>query len=84
MPIPEDTDAETLEARRIQLVESANRLASMRCLSEAYQREMVRAVGGRPGPGGPSRIGLIRQHGATIANMFGTDRPVYAMPAENI
>ena len=39
-PIPEDADAETLEACRVQLVESANRLASMRCLSEAYLREM--------------------------------------------
>ena len=59
-PIPEDADAETLEARRVQLVESANRLASMRRLSEAYQREMDRAVGGTPAPGGPSRIGQIR------------------------
>ena len=56
----------------------------MRCLSEAYQREMDRAVGGTPAPGGPSRIGLIRQRGATIAGTFGTDRPVYATPAENI
>ena len=39
-PIPEDADTEKLEARRVQLVESANRLASMRRLSEAYQREM--------------------------------------------
>ena len=45
-PIPEDADAETLEARHVQLVESANRLASMRRLSQAYQREMDRAVGG--------------------------------------
>ena len=83
-PIPEDADAETLEARRVQLDESANRLASMRRLSEAYQREMDRAVGGTPAPGGPSRIGLVRQRGTTIASMSGTDRPVYATPAENI
>nr|XP_020198831.1 formin-like protein 5 [Aegilops tauschii subsp. strangulata] len=50
-PIPEDADAETLEARRVQLVESANRLASRRRLSEAYQREMHRAVGGTRAPG---------------------------------
>ena len=56
----------------------------MRRLSEAYQCEMDHAVGGTPAPGGPSRIGLIRQRGTTIANMFGTDRPVYATPAENI
>ena len=36
-PIPEDADAETLEARRLQLVEGAKKLASMRRLSEAYQ-----------------------------------------------
>ena len=39
-PIPEDVDAKTLEARRVQLVESAKKLASMRRLSEAYMREM--------------------------------------------
>ena len=43
-PIPEDADAETLEARRVHLVESANRLASMRRLSKAYQREMDHAA----------------------------------------
>ena len=83
-PIPEDADTETLEAPRVQLVESANRLANMRRLSEAYRREMDRAVGGTLAPGGPSHIGLIRQRGATIASMFGADRPVYATPAENI
>ena len=45
-PIPEDADAETLEARRVQLVESANRLAIMRRLSEACQREMDRQHAG--------------------------------------
>ena len=83
-PIPKDADAETLEARRVHLVESAKKLASMRRLSEAYQSEMDRAVGGTPAPGGPSRIGTVQLRGVAIASMFGADRPVYAMPAENI
>ena len=53
-PIPGDADAETLGARRLQLVEGAKKLASMRRLSQAYQREMDRAVGGSPAPTGPS------------------------------
>ena len=32
-PIPEDADAETLEARRLQIIESAKKLATMRRLS---------------------------------------------------
>ncbi|XP_020154640.1 uncharacterized protein [Aegilops tauschii subsp. strangulata] len=60
-PILEVADAEMLEARRVQLVERAKKLANMRCLSEAYQREMDRAVGGTPAPGGPSRIGTVQQ-----------------------
>ena len=56
----------------------------MRRLLEAYQREMDRVVDGTPAPGGPSRIGQIRQSGATVTSMFGIDRPVYATPAENI
>ena len=83
-PIPEDTDAGTLEALRLQLIEGAKKLASMRRLSEAYQREMDHAVGGSPAPTGPSRLGAVRQRGAAIANLFGADRPVYATPAENI
>ena len=83
-PIPEDADVETLEVRCLQLVEGAKKLASMRRLSEAYQREMDRAVGGSPAPTGPSRLGAVRQRGAAIANLFGVDRPVYATPAENI
>ena len=58
-PIPEDADAEMLEARRLQLVEGAKKLASMRRLSEAYQREMDRAIGGSPAPAGPSRLGAV-------------------------
>ena len=73
-----------LEAHRVQLLESADRLASMRCLLDTYRREMNRAVGGTPAPGGPSRISTIRQHGVTIGSMFGAERPVYATPVENI
>ena len=62
-PIPKDADAEMLEARRAQLVESAKKLANMRRLSEAYQREMDRAVGGTLALGGPSRISMVRQCG---------------------
>src|SRR4051812_19452551 len=83
-PIPEDADAETLEARRLQVVEGAKKLASMRRLSEAYQREMDRAVGGSPAPMGPSCLGAVHQRGADIASMSGANRPVYATPAENI
>ena len=83
-PIPEDADAETLEARHLQLVEGAKKLASMRCLSEAYQREMDRAVGRTPAPAGPSRLGTVQQRGVAIADLFGANRPVYATPVENI
>src|SRR4051812_40342569 len=75
-PIPEDANAETLEARRLQLVEGTKKLASMRRLSEAYQREMDRAVGSSPAPVGPSRLGAVRQRGADIVSMFGANRPV--------
>ena len=57
-PILEDADAETLEARRLQL-EGAKKLASMRRLSEAYHREMDRAMGGSPAPTGPSHLGTV-------------------------
>ena len=73
-----------LEARRVQLLESAGRLASVRCLSDAYRREMDWAVGGTPALEGPSRLGTVRQRGATIATMFEAELPVYATPAENI
>ena len=56
----------------------------MRRLSEAYQREMDRAVGGTPTPAGPSSLGTVQQCGAAIADLFGANRPVYTMPAENI
>ena len=73
-----------LEARRLQLVEGAKKLASMRRLSEAYKRDMDRAVGGTPAPAGPSRLGAVQQRGVAIANLLGADRPIYATPAENI
>ena len=56
----------------------------MRRLSDAYRCEMDRAVGGTPAPGGPSRLGMVRRRGATLANMFGAEHPVYATPAEKI
>ena len=56
----------------------------MRHLSDAYRREMDQAIGGTPAPEGPSRLSTVRQHGATVASMFGAERPVYATPAENI
>ena len=83
-PIPGDADTETLEACCLQLIEGAKKLASIRRLSEAYQREMDRAVGGSPASTGPSRLGAIRQRGAAITNLLGADCPVYATPAENI
>ena len=58
-PIPEVADAEMLEAHRVQLVERAKKLANMRRLSEAYQREMDRAVGGTTASAGPSRLGTV-------------------------
>ena len=73
-----------MEARRLQLVEGAKKLASMRRLSEAYQCEMDRAVGGSPAPTGPSRLGTVRQRGVAIASMLGADRPVYATLMENL
>ena len=56
----------------------------MRRLSEAYQREMDRAVGGSPAPTGPSRLGAVQQRGVAIANQLRANRPVYATPVENI
>ena len=56
----------------------------MRRLSEAYQREMDRVVGGSLAPTGPSRLGAVQQRGVAIANLFGADRPVYATLTENI
>ena len=56
----------------------------MRRLSEAYQREMDRAVGGSPAPAGPSHLGAVQQRGVATASLFGASRPVYATPAENI
>ena len=71
-------------ARRLQLVEGAKKLANMRCLSEAYQWEMDRAVGGSPAPAGPNRLGAVQQRCVAIASLFGASRPMYATLAENI
>ena len=53
-------------------------------MSEAYQWEMDRAVGGSLAPVGPSRLGAVQQRGIAIASLFGASRPMYATPAENI
>ena len=65
--------------RRI-AIDSAKKLATMRRLSEAYQREVDRAIGGTPAAGKPSRVGAVRQRGAAIASMLAADRPTYATP----
>ena len=59
-PISGDTDAETLEAHRLALIESGKKLATMRRLTEAYQREVDHAVYGTPTAGGPSRMGVVK------------------------
>lgn len=56
----------------------------MRRLTEAHQREVDRATFGTPPPDGPSRVGIVKKHGAAIADMLGADRPVYATPLENL
>ena len=84
VPIPADTDAETLEARRLALIAEGQKIASMRRLTEAHQREVDRAAFGTPPPSGPSRAGFVQKRGAAIASMLGVDRPVYATPLENL
>ena len=54
VPIPADADAETLEARRLALIAEGKKIASMRRLTEAHQREVDRAAFGTPPHGGPS------------------------------
>ena len=58
-PIAGDADAETLEAGRLALIESSMKLATMRRLIEAYQREVDRVVCGTPAAGGSSRVGVV-------------------------
>ena len=84
IPLPTDADAEALEARRLALLAEGRKLASMRRLTEAHQREADRAAFGTPPHGGPSRAGLVQKRGAAIASMLGADRPVYATPLENL
>ena len=69
-PLPADADDEALEARRLALLAEGRRLASVRRLTEAYQREADRAAFGTPAPGGPSRAGFVKQRGAVIADMW--------------
>ena len=82
--VAENTDGATLEAFCISLLESAQKLAAMRRLSEAYRREIDSAVCGTPAAGGPSRLSTVRQCGAAITSMLGADRPIYVMPLENL
>ena len=56
--IPADADAETLEARRLALIAEGQKIASMRRLTEAHQREVDRAAFGTPPPGGPAGSAL--------------------------
>ena len=83
-PLSADADDEALEARRLALLVEGRRLASVRRLTEAYQREADRATFGMPAPGGPSQADIVKQCGAAIADMLGVDRPVYATPLENL
>jgi hypothetical protein len=83
-PVAPGASGETLEACRIALLDSANKLAAMRRLTEAYHREIDRAVCGTPAAGKPSHAGTVRQRGAAIASMLGANRPVYAMPMEKL
>ena len=84
VPIPADADAETLEARRLALIAEGQNIASMRCLTEAHQREVDRPAFGTPPHGGPSRAGLVKKRGVAIASMLGADRLVYATPLKNL
>ena len=84
IPLPADTDAEALEARRLALLAEGRKLVSMRRLVEAHRREADRAAFGTPPPGGPSRAGVVKQRGAIVADTLGVDRPVYATPLENL
>ena len=83
-PISADADTEALEARRLALLAEGQKIATMRRLTEAHQREVDRATFGTPPPKGPNRVGVVKKHGAAIASMLGADRPVYAMPLENL
>ena len=84
IPLPADADAEALEARRLALLAEGRKLVSMRRLAEAHRREADREAFGTPPPSGPSRAGVVRQHGAVVADMLGVARPVYATPLENL
>ena len=59
VPIPTDADVETLEARRLALIAEGQKIASMRRLTKAHQREVDRAAFGTPQPSGPSRAGFV-------------------------
>ena len=83
-PLPANADDEALEARRLALLAEGQKLVSMRRLAEAHRREADCAAFGTPPPGGPSRVGIVRQRGAIVTDTLGVDRPVYATPLENL
>jgi hypothetical protein len=58
-PVAPGVSGETLEACRIALLDSANKLAAMRRLTEAYHREIDSTVCGTPAAGEPSRAGTV-------------------------
>ncbi|KAM3312997.1 hypothetical protein ACQJBY_032623 [Aegilops geniculata] len=67
-PIAADANDETPEACHVALLDNASKLATMRHLTEAYQREIDQAVCGTPAAGEPSRMGTVRQRSAAIAS----------------
>ena len=83
-PIAAGTDGAALEALRVSLLDNANKLAASRRLTEAYLREMDRAIGGTPAASEPSRAGVVRDHGGVLADMLGAPRLVYPTPSENL
>ena len=83
-PVAAGADDAVLEALRVSLLDSANKLAASRRLTEAYCREMDRAICGTSAAGEPSRAGAVRNRGELLANMLGAPRPVYLTPSENL
>ncbi|XP_020166753.1 uncharacterized protein [Aegilops tauschii subsp. strangulata] len=58
MPVAADIDGATMETFHVSLLDSAKKLAAMRCLTEAYQHEMDRGVDGTPAAEEEDAIGL--------------------------
>ena len=79
-PLAANDNGAMLEAFRVSLLDSANKMAAMTCCAEACQREIDRITGGMLAVGEPSRVDTVRQRGAAIASMLGVGCPVYATP----